>query len=186
MCHLCLTFKFILSHILLQKIKKWFYNHYSNPRREYMKFTRKWSARSAFHQLNREEVLELARQESGLVPGHPQFLGALQRATTSLWDALSPEDVADYVKAAKEWSAESPPSHIQSRWAIVDIISHVTLLIPSYRMASSMRKRVIQDFQHQLYKTCGIRSLVLTAYEGEDNNLKIGMWVIWTYLWTAY
>jgi hypothetical protein len=42
-------------------------------------------------------------------------------------------------------------------------------------MASSMRKRVIQDFQHQLYKTCGIRSLVLTAYEGEDNNLKIGM-----------
>jgi hypothetical protein len=40
-------------------------------------------------------------------------------------------------------------------------------------MASSMRKRIIQDFQRQLYKTCGIRSLVLTAYEGEDNDLKI-------------
>jgi hypothetical protein len=38
-----------------------------------------------------------------------------------------------------------------------------------------MRKRIIQDFQSQLFKTCGIRSLVLTAYEGEDNNLNVGM-----------
>lgn len=38
-----------------------------------------------------------------------------------------------------------------------------------------MRKRIIQDFQKQLYKTCGVRSLVLTAYEGEDHNLKVGM-----------
>ncbi|KAH8976944.1 hypothetical protein EDB86DRAFT_3174559 [Lactarius hatsudake] len=43
-----------------------------------------------------------------------------------------------------------------------------------YRMASSMRERIIEDFQSQLYKTCGIRSIVLTAYESEDNNLKIG------------
>jgi hypothetical protein len=45
-------------------------------------------------------------------------------------------------------------------------------------MASSMRKRIIQDFQSQLYKTCGIRTLVLTAYEGEDNNLKVSLYVI--------
>jgi hypothetical protein len=44
-----------------------------------------------------------------------------------------------------------------------------------YRMASSMRKRIIQDFQSQLYKTCGVRTLVLTAYEGEDNNLKVSL-----------
>ena len=43
------------------------------------------------------------------------------------------------------------------------------------RMAASMRKRVIQDFQRQLYKTCGVRSLVLTAYEGEDESLKAGL-----------
>jgi hypothetical protein len=42
-------------------------------------------------------------------------------------------------------------------------------------MAASMRKRIIQDFQSQLYKTCGVRTLVLTAYEGEDNNLKVGL-----------
>ncbi|KAH9009809.1 hypothetical protein EDB84DRAFT_1570984 [Lactarius hengduanensis] len=63
----------------------------------------------------------------------------------------------DYVKAAKEWSEETPSKHIQSR------------------MASSMRERIIEDFQSQLYKTCGIRSIVLTAYESEENNLKIGL-----------
>lgn len=47
------------------------------------------------------------------------------------------------------------------------------LIIVLLRMASSMRKQIIQDFQRQLYKTCGIRSLVFTAYEGEDNDLKI-------------
>lgn len=42
-------------------------------------------------------------------------------------------------------------------------------------MASSMRKRIIEDFQSQLYKTCGIRTLVLTAYEAEDNDLKVAL-----------
>jgi hypothetical protein len=42
-------------------------------------------------------------------------------------------------------------------------------------MASSMCKRIIQDFQRQLYKTCGVRSLVLTVYEGEDETLKAGL-----------
>jgi hypothetical protein len=43
------------------------------------------------------------------------------------------------------------------------------------RMASSMRKWIIQDFQSQLYKMCGICSLVLTAYESEDHDLKVRM-----------
>ncbi|KAH9040940.1 hypothetical protein EDB85DRAFT_1886610 [Lactarius pseudohatsudake] len=136
--------------------KKWFYNHYARPRCQYIKFTRKWSARNAFYHLNRDEVLKHAKETFGIEPGDPAFLGALQDATTTLWTKLSPEVQEDYVKAAKEWSEETPPKDVQ------------------LRMASSMRERIIEDFQSQLYKTCGICSLVLTAYESEDNNLKIG------------
>ncbi|KAN0140679.1 hypothetical protein V8E53_001506 [Lactarius tabidus] len=139
------------------KIQKWFYNHYSHPRREYIKFTRRWSARNAFYRLNRDEVSDLAKTQSGLMPGHPQFLGALQNATTTLWNDLDDELQEEYMQAAKDWSTEAPPKHIQSR------------------MASSMHKWIIQDFQSQLYRTCGIRSLVLTAYESEDHDLKICM-----------
>jgi hypothetical protein len=100
---------------MIQKIQKWFYNHYIRPRRQYIKFTRNWSARNAFYHLNRDEVLKLAKEVSGTEPGHPGFLGALQDATTTLWSELSPEDQEDYVQAAKEWSENAPPKHIQSR-----------------------------------------------------------------------
>ncbi|KAN0127804.1 hypothetical protein V8E53_014360 [Lactarius tabidus] len=123
------------------KIQKWFYNHYSHPRHEYIKFTCRWSARNAFYQLNRDEVSNLVKMQSGLMPGHPQFLGALQNATTTLWNDLDDDLQEEYMQAAKDWLTEAPPKHIQSR------------------MASSMHKRIIQDFQSQL----------------KDHNLKICM-----------
>ena len=101
--------------LMLKKIQKWFYNHYTRPRHDYIKFTRKWSARSAFYQLNREEILAHAMETSGLEPGEPAFLGALQDATTALLKQVSISDHADYAKAAEEWSEDSPPRHIQSR-----------------------------------------------------------------------
>ncbi|KAI9429629.1 hypothetical protein H4582DRAFT_2088708 [Lactarius indigo] len=104
--------------VATKKIQKWFYNHYIRPRRQYIKFTCKWSARNAFYHLHREEVLERAREDSGTEPGNPAFLGALQDATTALWNDVSPKDQREYVDAAKEWSEKTPPKHIQSR--IVD------------------------------------------------------------------
>jgi hypothetical protein len=65
--------------------------------------------------MNRDEVLELAKDVSGKKPGDPAFLGALQDATTTLWNELSTEDQEDYEKAAGEWSKNAPPKHIQSR-----------------------------------------------------------------------
>jgi hypothetical protein len=104
-----------ISYCILQKIQKWFHNHNTNPQRLYVKFTRKWSARNAFYHLNRDEVLQLTEEVSGTEAGHPAFLGALQDATTTLWNELSHEDQKDYVQAAKEWSEETPPRYIQSR-----------------------------------------------------------------------
>ncbi|KAF8261854.1 hypothetical protein EI94DRAFT_1809664 [Lactarius quietus] len=137
--------------------KKWFYNHYNCPQRQYTKFTCKWSSRSVFYQLNRDEVLELARETSGMDPGAPGFLGALQDATTVLWNTLDADDQEDSAQAAKEWSQDAPPAHVQSR------------------MASSLWKWIVQDFQRQLFKTCGIRTLVLSAYKTKDNDLSIGL-----------
>jgi hypothetical protein len=64
---------------------------------------------------------------------------------------------------------------IQVRYPIIPLPICFTR---SFRMAASMRKRIVQDFQSQLYKTCGIRSLVFTAYESEERDLKICMYVI--------
>jgi hypothetical protein len=102
---------------MIQKVRKWFYNHYKSLRRQYIKFVRKWSARNAFYHLNRDEVLKLAKEVSGAEAGEPGFLGALQDATTVLWNALDADDKEDYIQAAKEWSEKTPPRGIQSRSA---------------------------------------------------------------------
>ena len=102
------------SH-MVQKIQKWFYNHYTQPRHEYIKFTHKWSARSTFYQMNHEEIMAHAVETSGLEPGALALLGALQDATTALWKNTAMADQDNYVQAAKEWSEKSPPPHIQSR-----------------------------------------------------------------------
>ena len=98
-----------------QKIQKWFYNHYVQPKCQYTKFTHKWSSQSAFYQLNRDEVLHLARETPGLDLGALGFWGALQYVTTILWNTLPADGQADYTLATKEWSQESPPSHVQLR-----------------------------------------------------------------------
>ena len=69
-----------------------------------------------------DENVTLVKEQSGLSPGHPQFLGALQRAATTLWNEQDDDNKADYVQAAKDWTVEAPPSHIQSRRVIISYI----------------------------------------------------------------
>ena len=106
-------------------------------------------------------------------PGKLTFWGALQDATTALLKQLSISEHADYANAAEE--CQRIHHHVTFNPGKSEYASGLSCLpiIVLHRMASSMQNQIIQDFQRQLYKTCGICSLVLTAYEGEDNDLKI-------------
>ena len=56
--------------------------------------------------------------------------------------------------------------------------SDVLLLIHLFRMANAgYRRRIIRDFQTQLYRTCGMRSAILIAYEDEKGNIRACMYV---------
>ena len=41
--------------------------------------------------------------------------------------------------------------------------------------SAAYRSRIVKDFQTQLFKTCGVRSIVLLAYEDKDGNVKACM-----------
>ncbi|KAH9032407.1 hypothetical protein EDB83DRAFT_2319161 [Lactarius deliciosus] len=141
-----------------QKIRKWFYNHYSAPHRQIIKLTRKWSARNAFYQAKREDIMRLAKEVSGGAPGSREFLGALQDATTQLWKDLPIEEQERYADIAKEWSEHAPPKEIQAKMA-----------------SAGVRGRIVRDFQTQLYKTCGVRCIVLIASEKADGTPQVAL-----------
>jgi len=44
--------------------------------------------------------------------------------------------------------------------------------------SASIRGRIIRDFQTQLYRTCGVRSMVFLAYGKEDGNPQVAMYVV--------
>ena len=57
--------------------------------------------------------------------------------------------------------------------------STVAMLICQCRMANAgYRRQIIRDFQTQLYKTCGMRSTILVAYEDEKGNIRACMYAI--------
>jgi hypothetical protein len=101
--------------MLLQKIRKWFYNNYTSVQKEYFKFSRKWSARSAYYHENRAFLLEQTTDESGLSGGKPGFTGALQSELSRHWKELSFEDRQQYQTLANQWSSDKPPEVVQAR-----------------------------------------------------------------------
>jgi hypothetical protein len=48
-------------------------------------------------------------------------------------------------------------------------------IISSSRMASSVSAKIIRDFQRQLFKSCGVRCIVMTAHEDETSKIVTGL-----------
>ena len=94
--------------------------------------------------------------------GHVKFLGALQNATTTLWNALAPSDHDD------ELSEEALLKHIQSRWVLPIQWSHFS---PKFIYVVEWHSLC----QKQLYKICGVQTIVFSAYKAENHQLALGM-----------
>lgn len=104
-----------MSDSAFQKIRKWFYNNSETQQRQYIKFTRKWSARSAFFQENRDDILRQATEVSGISAGRPGYLGALQTEITSQWKKLSLDAREEFQALADEWSSGIAPEAVKRR-----------------------------------------------------------------------
>lgn len=166
----------------LQKIRKWFYNHYSRPERQYVKFIRRWSARNAFYHMCRDEVTIEAKALSGALPGSQAYLGALQDATTKLWRQLSDREQQIYIKLAKRWSDEPPPPHIQARYVswlpfmlcgahnIITVPEWLALLVPklSVTFNSNYSNLVGSDASSSLHMKMKRTQLSLACKSSEN------------------
>ncbi|KAH9009400.1 hypothetical protein EDB85DRAFT_1903087 [Lactarius pseudohatsudake] len=143
---------------VLQKIRKWYYNHYSPPHRQVIKFVRRWSARNVFYHEDKADIMKLAEDMSGAAPGTETFFGSIQDATTELWKKLPGEEQERFAQTAEEWSDNGPPKGIQAKMA-----------------SAAIRGRIVRDFQTQLYRTCGAHCIVLLAYQKEDGTPQVSM-----------
>lgn len=124
--------------------------------------------------MHRDEIMIKTEQMSNSPPGSQAFLGCLQDATTELWNELDDIDKERYVILAKKWSDGAPPPDVQARFVV-----HVSIITSrcsqDSRMASSISARIIRDFQSQLFRSCGLRCIVLTAHKNENVQIITGL-----------
>jgi len=59
--------------------------------------------------------MEKARVVSGISPGHPGYLGALQREISSQWKKLKNEEREGFQDLADEWSSQKAPEAVMRR-----------------------------------------------------------------------
>jgi hypothetical protein len=57
--------------------------------------------------------------ESGIEPGHPGYLGAIQRELTKQWKDQSSEVIEVFQTMADEWSSGKAPDDVKSRQVIL-------------------------------------------------------------------
>ncbi|KAH9030531.1 hypothetical protein EDB85DRAFT_2245636 [Lactarius pseudohatsudake] len=98
-----------------QKIRKWYYNHYSPPHHQVIKFVRRWSARNVFYHEDKADIMKLAEDMSGAAPGTETFFGSIKDATTELWKKLPVEEQERFAQTAEEWSDNGPVKGIQAK-----------------------------------------------------------------------
>ena len=134
-----------------------------------------------FYHMHRDQIMKKVEELSGSLPGSSAFLACLQDATTQLWNKLSDNNQDLYFCLAKKWWEEGPPPDIQARY-VMHTLSIMLQYWYSSRMASSISPQIIWDFQMQLFRSCRLWCIVLTAHKNENAQIVTGLWVLQLYV----
>ncbi|KAH9012689.1 hypothetical protein EDB85DRAFT_2158821 [Lactarius pseudohatsudake] len=107
-------------------------------------------------------------------PPHRQVIKFVRR-----WSARNVfyhEDKVDIMKLAEDMSEllpERKPSLVQ--FNLQPLNNGPPKGIQAKMASAAIRGRIVRDFQTQLYRTCGARSIVLLAYQKEDGTPQVSM-----------
>ncbi|KAG2139869.1 uncharacterized protein EDB93DRAFT_1252990 [Suillus bovinus] len=141
-----------------QMYKTWLFNNKKKKKRKDMiKYGRKWMPRMVIYQENWEEVLKRIEEESGAKPGDPGMFKHYQVAVKRVMAELSDDKLEKVKETAEEWSNNCPPPEIQAQ------VAHKKG--PAY----------MEHFLKEMWRQCGMRVFVLSAWKNEQGEVLFGM-----------
>ncbi|KAG2128377.1 uncharacterized protein EDB93DRAFT_1096031 [Suillus bovinus] len=138
--------------------KTWLFNNKKKKeRKDMIKYGRKWTPRMVIYQENQEEVLKRIKDESRAKPGDPGMFKHYQAAVKRVMAELSDDELEKAKETAEEWSNNCPPPEIQAQ---------VTCKKgPAY----------MEHFSKEMWRQCGMRVFVLSAWKNEQGEVLFGM-----------
>ncbi|KAG1886716.1 hypothetical protein F4604DRAFT_1675579 [Suillus subluteus] len=136
-----------------QMYKTWLFNNKKKKERKAtIKYGRKWTPRMVVYQQKREEVLKRIEEESGRSQEIP---AAVKRVISELDD----DELEKAKETAEEWSNNCPPPEIQAQ------------------VARKKGPAYMEHFSNEMWRQCGMRVFVMSAWKNEKGEVLFGMQV---------
>ncbi|KAG1886696.1 hypothetical protein F4604DRAFT_1675564 [Suillus subluteus] len=143
-----------------QMYKTWLFNNKKKKERKAtIKYGRKWTPRMVVYQQKREEVLKRIEEESGAKPGDPGMFKHYQAAVKRVISELDDDELEKAKETAEEWSNNCPPPEIQAQ------------------VARKKGPAYMEHFSNEMWRQCGMRVFVMSAWKNEKGEVLFGMQV---------
>ncbi|KAG1866775.1 hypothetical protein F4604DRAFT_1682836 [Suillus subluteus] len=143
-----------------QMYKTWLFNNKKKKERKTtIKYGRKWTPRMVVYQQKREEVLKRIEEESGAKPGDPGMFKHYQAAVKRVISELDDDELEKAKETAEEWSNNCPPPEIQAQ------------------VARKKGPAYMEHFSNEMWRQCGMRVFVMSAWKNEKGEVLFGMQV---------
>lgn len=121
-----------------------------------LKFGRKWNARMVIHHQNRDAILQRIEEETGARPGAPKMIRHYQGTIHNMIDEMSEGALELARETAEEWTRNAPPPEVQAR------------------VAGKKAPAFMEHFSSEMWRQCGMRIFVLSAWKNEEGNVITG------------
>ncbi|KAG1723979.1 uncharacterized protein EDB91DRAFT_1087636 [Suillus paluster] len=141
-----------------QMYKTWLFNNKKKKeRKDMIKYGRKWTPRQVIYQQNREEVLKRIEDEFGAKPGGQDMFKHYQAVVKKVMADLSEDELEKAKETAEEWSNNFPPPETQAQ------------------VARKKGPVYMEHFSNEMWRQCGMRVFVLSAWKNEHGEVLFGM-----------
>jgi hypothetical protein len=137
--------------------RTWLYNNMKKKKRkEAIKYGKKWNSRMVVYQQRRDEVMKRIEQQTGAKPGEPGMFKHYQAAIKDVIDEMPEEELERAKQTAEEWSNSYPPPEVQAK------------------TADKKGAAFIEQFAQEMWRQCGMRVFVLSAWRSSEGEVLSG------------
>jgi hypothetical protein len=132
-------------------------NNNKKERKDMIKYGRKWMPRMVIYQQNWDKVLTRIEDKSGVKPGGPGMFKHYQVSVKRVMAELDNNELVKAKETVEEWSNNFPPPKIQAE------------------VACKKGPAYMEHFLNKMWRQCGMRVFVLSAWKNEKGEVLFGM-----------
>ncbi|KAI5998545.1 hypothetical protein F5J12DRAFT_895486 [Pisolithus orientalis] len=146
------------THEWVQKkkaIQTWLYNHsWSHSQQALIKYGGSWTLRKVVMHHQKKSINKVL-EEARIKLGSTEMIKSYQKAVDTVMRSLTAKEIQEAKALAKEWNVQQPPQDVQT--------------------TEKKGHKYAKEFAKEMWKQCGVRVVVMVAWEDADGEVIVGV-----------